>query len=39
MHWSKFVQAVRICLQHTISDQDLTNLYNLLLEFYNDYEM
>jgi hypothetical protein len=39
MHWSKFVRAVRICLQHTTSNQDLTNIYNLLLEFYNDYEV
>jgi hypothetical protein len=39
MHWSKFVKAVQICLQHTTSNQDLTNIRDLLLEFYNDYEM
>ena len=37
--WSKFVTAVQICLKWKITDNDLGNVQNLLVEFFTHYEL
>lgn len=36
--WSKFVTAVQLCLKWKITDDDLTSLQSLLVEFFTHYE-
>ena len=37
--WLKFVTAVQICLKWKITDNDLGNVQNLLVEFFTHYEL
>jgi uncharacterized protein YebE (UPF0316 family) len=36
--WSNFVKAVRLCLQRNMTQDDLNQVQNLLLDFYIHYE-
>ncbi|CAG8762432.1 20271_t:CDS:1, partial [Cetraspora pellucida] len=36
--WSKYVQAVKLCQKHIISDIDILEIYQLFLDFYKYYK-